>query len=193
MKTPTLEEFAAMQEAFLKWAATAARAREAEELNTIIGNAEKAFGEHYPVLKHQPLARQVDHILSRLERVRELMMENDKLKIDLAQARRENETMARQVPPVPRDHPSVMDIEEAMKFSGGLFPADMGVTSSSAFTKVIGQAWCRTDGRPPDGSIVGYTEGMVLCNVHQDVATGALAYVPISFDDLPRVTEAAAS
>ena len=204
----------------------AAKAEENETRSAAVRDAETAFGEHYPVLKHQPLTRQVTHILSRLQRFRELMMENDKLKIDLAQVRRENETLARQVPPLPqapRDHPSVRDCMEARKASDGTFPFGMGDTTPTpefmfkslgtdggrventepvirptlGITRILGQAWCRTE--VPHEQCLEIVRArstsfrVVLCNVHQDVTTGELTYEPISFDDLPRVTESPAS
>ena len=64
-----------------------------------------------------------------------------------------------------------------------------------AFTRVIGQAWCRTEKPVADSPELRYHSmaRIVLCNIHQDVHTGETTYVPISFDDLPQVTETSAS
>ncbi len=67
------------------------------------------------------------------------------------------------------------------------------MASVGTFTQVIGQAWCATSGPHKGVPELGYPDQrIVLCNVHRDVTTGAVTYVPISFEDLPRVTEAAA-
>ncbi len=66
----------------------------------------------------------------------------------------------------------------------------------AAFTKILGQAWCRVGNSISSSMVVMRSEShhatLILCNVHRDVTTGAVTYVPISFEDLPRVTEAAA-
>jgi hypothetical protein len=61
-------------------------------------------------------------------------------------------------------------------------------------TKILGQAWCKTD-RATNSAIRFnmHNDCIVLCDVHQDTTTGALTYVPVSVDELPQVTNAAAS
>ena len=72
----------------------------------------------------------------------------------------------------------------------------------AAFTRVIGQAWCRTtEHHPKCMELVSKPQTLdfsasartVLCAIHQNVTTGEMTYVPISFDDLPQVTETPAS
>lgn len=57
-------------------------------------------------------------------------------------------------------------------------------------TEVIGQAWCRCDHEndaPPDALGLKCANGgwIVLCEVHRNVATGALTYTPLARKDLP--------
>lgn len=91
--------------------------------------------------------------------IEKLRRENEKL-------RRENETLARNVPPEP------------------------SVSDPSAIR--IGQAWCKTDRATTD--LVNFvfkfdmqTHFIVLCEVRQDVNTGALTYHPLQIKDLPLV------
>ena len=55
-------------------------------------------------------------------------------------------------------------------------------------TKVIGQAWCKTD-RATNSAIRFnmHNDCIVLCDVHRDTTTGALTYRPLAMEDLPIV------
>jgi hypothetical protein len=86
---------------------------------------------------------------------------------------RENETLARNMPPEPpAETPVVMTYDPACFRT----------------TKVIGQAWCRTD-RAPNSALKFnmHNDCIVLCDVHQDTTTGALTYRPLAMEDLPVV------
>lgn len=72
--------------------------------------------------------------------------------------------------------------------------ASMLKPDPATITRVVGQAWCRTTERFPNSPelVDKNLKRMVLCAIHQNLTTGETTYVPISFDDLPKVTEAAA-
>jgi hypothetical protein len=97
---------------------------------------------------------------------------------------RENETLARNAPPKPPLMEEVTNVDGVViTYNRKDFPAP----------KLIGQAWCRTENRHPGGCLVlGWGNNAVLCNVHQDVMTGAVTYLPIPFDELPHVSSIAA-
>ena len=86
---------------------------------------------------------------------------------------RENETLARNMPPEPPAETSVV-----MTYDPACFRT----------TKVIGQAWCKTD-RATNSALKFnmHNDCIVLCDVHQDTTTGALTYRPLAMEDLPIV------
>lgn len=124
---------------------------------------------------------------------------------------RENETLARNMPPEPpddsvfwnpyngvvqdhRDGTVIQPDTDKERAKRGLPPFEMPESvldtpfgAAGRVTKVIGQQWCR--GNASEGHIgVAYPGGrLVLCEVHQDVQTGALTYHPLSVKDLPIV------
>lgn len=102
---------------------------------------------------------------------------------------RENETLARNVPPQ-----SIFDMPVGAAALQRQYEKtqekQVSEPQSSGFVKVIGQAWCRTirqDLRYPTLSLYPTKGYMVLCNVHQDIGTGGLTYTPVAINDLPTV------
>jgi hypothetical protein len=117
---------------------------------------------------------------------------------------RENETLARNVPPEsPPDDPifwnpyngAVQDHRDGTIIQPDTDKerAKRGLPPLEYPPVPIGQAWCRTENRHPRGCLVlGWGNNAVLCNVYQDVMTGAVTYAPIPFDELPHVGKAEA-
>lgn len=100
---------------------------------------------------------------------------------------RENETLARNMPPEPSA--SVFDTPSG---AAGHLRGQFNATQPTSFTKVIGQQWCKTDRATTD--LVNFafkfdmqTHYIVLCEVRRDVQTGALTYHPVGVKDLPLV------
>ncbi len=120
---------------------------------------------------------------------------------------RENETLARNMPPEPpadsvfwnpyngvvqdhRDGTVIQPDTDKERAKRGLPPFD--TNQPTGFTKVIGQAWCKTDRATTD--LVNFalkfdmqTHFIVLCEICQDTTTGALTYHPVGVKDLPIV------
>ena len=116
---------------------------------------------------------------------------------------RENETLARQVPPVPpendpifwnpyngavqdhRDGTVIQPDTDKERAKRGLPPLE---TESPV---LIGQQWCRipADSDLPYGFVyLYYTDAMVIrCNTYQN-PDGTLTYVPVRISDLPEVS-----
>lgn len=98
--------------------------------------------------------------------------------------RRENETLARNMPPEPPMETAIHEMQDRIaRKTSEAWRQDR----ATRVTKVIGQVWCR--GNPSVGHIgVAYPGGrLVLCEVHQDVQTRALTYHPVAVKDLPLV------
>jgi hypothetical protein len=107
----------------------------------------------------------------------------DKEVIKNGELMRENETLALNVPPEPPLMEKVTNADPVVLiYNRKDFPT----------SKLIGQAWCRTENRHPGGCLVlGWGNNAVLCNVLQ-AQDGSLTYSPIPFDELPHVGKAEA-
>lgn len=91
--------------------------------------------------------------------------ELDRLPKRIERLIRENETLARNVPPEP--------------------PPETGEKQNHVY---VGQTWCRS-GRtaPDDGVVLNYPDGwVVLCESWADLETGELTYVPVPVRELPK-------
>jgi hypothetical protein len=145
-----------------------------------------------------------EQAVSALERVVELEAMDRKLgeaRATIATLRRENETLARNVPPEPpaddpifwnpyngavqdhRDGTVIQPDTDKERAKRGLPPLE---TESPV---LIGQQWCRS-GRtaPDDGVVLNYPDGwVVLCSTYQS-ADGTLTYRPLAVRDLPEVS-----
>lgn len=106
---------------------------------------------------------------------------------------RENETLARNVPPEPPAEESCKrpGVVQVMDYSPALNPDHFAVTQPTGRTKNLGQQWCRVnhENDVPEDAIGDKRRGgwICLCNVLQDPATGALTYRPVGVKDLPLV------
>lgn len=135
---------------------------------------------------------------------------------EVEKLRRENETLARQVPSEPSyDHSwAVVSHGESSEPSSAtsknswsaeipvsdLEPEDLRVPNAGsqtisapgAFRQHLNQQWCLTIDLsllPRDDIRIVVGPGMwaVLCNVYRDPATGALTYEPVPINDLPKI------
>ena len=137
----------------------------------------------------------------------ELVREMDERVGDLV---RENETLARNMPPEPPSfhETAIHEMQDrivrktAEAWLQDAPPADTAAPEPPAetpvvvtydpacfrTTKVIGQAWCKTD-RATNSAIRFnmHNDCIVLCDVHRDTTTGALTYRPVAVKDLPIV------
>jgi ferritin-like metal-binding protein YciE len=117
---------------------------------------------------------------------------------------RENETLARNVPPEPpvsdpifwnpyncavqdhRDGTIIQPDTDKERAKRGLPPL------AAEPPVPIGQQWCRCNNENdvPEDAIGDRRRGgwMVLCNAYQDVRTGSLTYVPVRVIDLPEIS-----
>lgn len=102
---------------------------------------------------------------------------------------RENETLARNVPPPPFTPEPPASVSDTPSGAAALMPDQFNASQPTGFSEVIGQAWCRCDREndaPPDALGLRYCGGwIVLCEVSLNVATGALTYTPLARKDLP--------
>lgn len=149
-----------------------------DHLAGILEKIMQIFDGH-PDLGPQDFAELPLEVLALHDMYNELLVKNKTLE-------RENETLARNMPPEPpveepRKRPVIV---QGMDYC---FPQ-----SECRVTKILGQQWCRTStdtAEAPDTFGLRFRDGshMVLCEVHQDVQTGALTYRPLSVEDLPLV------
>lgn len=103
---------------------------------------------------------------------------------------RENETLARNMPPEPPVEGTVFGTPSGA--AAALVPDYAQMCRPTGVPRIIGQQWCKTDRATTD--LVNFafkfdmqTHYIVLCNVHHDVQTGALTYYPVGVKDLPLV------
>jgi hypothetical protein len=117
---------------------------------------------------------------------------------------RENETLARNVPP----EPSVTSLdgvhyaqtteaapEKPFAWTGKTPEEQAALDELNALAttcRIVGQQWCSTSGnRTLSDAVQFYIDHplsgkvLVLCNVNQNVVTGALTYEPVRVSDLP--------
>ena len=114
------------------------------------------------------------------------------------------ENLARNVPPEPMTRVEQEMVKVDSNNSGGKV-VDNSVTTATGSAHFdtaehIGQAWCRTDEEYPKClELVTWREAkplrVVLCDIVRRTTKSGIRieYVPIQVDDLPQVTEAAAS
>ena len=134
------------------------------------------------VCKNGDLVRENGDLVREVSDLRATLARMDKRVGDLV---RENETLARNAPPKPPLMEKVTNVDPVvMTYDPACFRT----------TKHLGQAWCKTDCATNTALRFNmHNDCIVLCDVHQDTTTGALTYVPVSVDELPQVTNAAAS
>lgn len=139
----------------------------------------------------------------------ELVREMDERVGDLV---RENETLARNMPPEPPSfhETAIHEMQDrivrktAEAWLQDAPPADMAAPEPPLMeetpvvmtydpacfrtTEILGQAWCKTD-RATNSAIRFnmHNDCIVLCDVHRDTTTGALTYRPLAMEDLPIV------
>jgi hypothetical protein len=128
---------------------------------------ERGIAELLPVPADDDARPQFERLLERLRMANEVNRTWDELVSENDRLRRENETLARNVPPEP--------------------PADMAAKPDLVY---VGQRWCRSGRTAPDyGVVLNYPEGwVVLCESWLDRETGKLTDIPVPVRDLPEVS-----
>jgi hypothetical protein len=99
--------------------------------------------------------------------------------------RRENETLARNMPPEPPAEPQGSTLEYG---DGSGYVRQATDSTDAAALRLVGHQWYRTkqhDFLPSLTVHIAYPEAnLVLCAVYQNVVTGALTHTPVLISDL---------